>query len=80
VESFSGKLPDELPDREVFDTLLEAKVLIGRWRGARARAGSRDGGARVEGGQTEARPPRMHDPAGPPTLPHRGPFFRRLTE
>ena len=32
VESFNGKLSDELLDREVFDTLLEAKVLIERWR------------------------------------------------
>jgi transposase InsO family protein len=32
VESFNGKLRDELLDREVFDTLLEAKVLIERWR------------------------------------------------
>ena len=28
VESFNGKLRDELLNREVFDTLLEAKVLI----------------------------------------------------
>ena len=28
------KLRDELLDREVFDTLLEAKVLIERWRRA----------------------------------------------
>jgi putative transposase len=34
VESFNGKRRDELLDREVFDTLLEAKVLIGRWRKA----------------------------------------------
>jgi len=34
VESFNGKLRDELLDRKVFDTLLEAKVLIGRWRKA----------------------------------------------
>jgi len=34
VESFNGKLRDELLDREVFDTLLEAKVLLGRWRKA----------------------------------------------
>ena len=34
VESFNGKLRDELLDREVFDTLLEAKVLIERWRRA----------------------------------------------
>ena len=34
VESFNGKLRDELLDREVFDTLLEAKVLIGRWQKA----------------------------------------------
>jgi transposase InsO family protein len=32
IESFNGKLTDELLDREVFDTLLEAKVLIERWR------------------------------------------------
>lgn len=32
VESFNGKLRDELLEREVFDTLLEAKVLIERWR------------------------------------------------
>jgi putative transposase len=32
VESFNGKLRDELLDGEIFDTLLEAKVLIERWR------------------------------------------------
>ena len=32
VESFNGKLRDELLNCEVFDTLLEAKVLIERWR------------------------------------------------
>jgi len=32
LESFNGKLRDELLAREVFDTLLEAKVLIARWR------------------------------------------------
>lgn len=32
VESFNGKFRDELLDREVFDTLWEAKVLIERWR------------------------------------------------
>ena len=32
VESFNGKLQDELLAREVFDTLFEAKVLIERWR------------------------------------------------
>ncbi len=32
VESFNGKLRDELLDREIFYTLLEAKVLIERWR------------------------------------------------
>ena len=32
VESFNGKLRDELLKREWFDTLLEAKVLIERWR------------------------------------------------
>jgi len=33
-ESFNGKLRDELLNREVFDTLLEARVLIERWRQA----------------------------------------------
>jgi transposase InsO family protein len=32
IESFNGRLRDELLDREVFDTLLEAKVLVARWR------------------------------------------------
>jgi transposase InsO family protein len=32
IESFNGKFRDELLDREVFDTLLEAKVLVARWR------------------------------------------------
>jgi putative transposase len=32
IESFNGKLRDELLDREIFTTLLEAKVLIGSWR------------------------------------------------
>ncbi len=32
VESFNGKLRDELLDREVFYTLTEAKILIERWR------------------------------------------------
>lgn len=31
-ESFNGKLRDELLDRELFDTLYEAQVLIERWR------------------------------------------------
>ena len=32
IESFNGKLRDELLDREIFDTPLEAKVLTERWR------------------------------------------------
>ncbi len=32
VESFNGKFRAELLDRELFDTLLEAQVLIERWR------------------------------------------------
>ena len=32
IESFNGKLRDELLDREIFDTLFEAKVLMDRWR------------------------------------------------
>lgn len=32
VESFYGTLRDELRNGEIFDALLEAKVLMGRWR------------------------------------------------
>jgi Integrase core domain len=32
IESFNGKLRDELLDREIFDTLWEAKVLVACWR------------------------------------------------
>ena len=32
VESFNGKLRDELLNREIFYTVMEAKVLIERWR------------------------------------------------
>ena len=32
MESLNGKLRDELLEREAFDTLLKAKVLIERWR------------------------------------------------
>ena len=32
IESFNGKLRDELLAREVFTTLEEAKVLIEQWR------------------------------------------------
>ena len=32
IESFNGKMRDELLDREIFDTLAEAKVLISQWR------------------------------------------------
>jgi putative transposase len=32
IESFNGKLRDELLNGEVFDSLLEAKVIIERWR------------------------------------------------
>jgi putative transposase len=32
IESFNGKFRDELLDREVFTTLLEAQVLIETWR------------------------------------------------
>jgi putative transposase len=33
IESFNGKLRDELINREVFDSLAEAKVLLEAWRG-----------------------------------------------
>ena len=32
IESFNGKLRDELLNREVFATLAEAKILIKEWR------------------------------------------------
>ena len=32
IESFNGKLRDELLNREIFTTLTEAKVLIAEWR------------------------------------------------
>ena len=32
IESFNGKLRDELLNREIFTTLIEAKVLIADWR------------------------------------------------
>ena len=32
IESFNGKLRDELLNREIFTSLLEAKVLIENWR------------------------------------------------
>jgi len=32
VESFNGKLRDELLNLEAFDTLFEAQVLVERWR------------------------------------------------
>ncbi len=32
IESFNGKLRDELLNREIFMTLTEAKVLIAGWR------------------------------------------------
>ena len=32
IESFNGKMRDELLDREAFSTLTEAKVLIEQWR------------------------------------------------
>jgi transposase InsO family protein len=32
IESFNGKMRDELLDREIFFTLEEAKTLVARWR------------------------------------------------
>ena len=32
IESFNGKMRDELLRREIFDTLLEAQVLVEQWR------------------------------------------------
>ncbi len=33
IESFNGKMRDELLNREIFTTLTEAKVLINQWKG-----------------------------------------------
>jgi transposase InsO family protein len=30
--SFNGKMRDEVLNRELFDTIVEAKVLVERWR------------------------------------------------
>ena len=32
IESFNGKLRDELLNREILTTLIEAKILIEQWR------------------------------------------------
>jgi putative transposase len=32
VESFIGKLRDEVLNGEIFDTLLEARVIMERWK------------------------------------------------
>ena len=32
IESFNGKLRDELLDREIFTTLTEARVLLAQWK------------------------------------------------
>ena len=32
IESFNGKLRDELLDREIFTTLIEAQILVENWR------------------------------------------------
>jgi putative transposase len=52
VESFNGKLRDELLEREIFDTLREAKVLIERWHGSTTQFG------RTVRSATAPRPPR----------------------
>ena len=52
MESFNGKLRDELLNVEVFDTLWEAKVLAERWRRQSATASQRLGlSAAGAGGQ-----------------------------
>ena len=57
-ESFNGKLRDELLDREIFYTLLEAKVLIERWRqhDNRVRPHSSLRGDRIAAQHLRARP------------------------
>ena len=32
IESFNGKLRDELLNGEIFDTILEAEILLEKWR------------------------------------------------
>jgi hypothetical protein len=43
-----GKLRDELPERESFDTLLEAKVLVERWRQGISKVSAKSSGAMPE--------------------------------
>ena len=40
VESFNGRMRDELLDREIFYTVKEARQLIGRWEYNRVRPNS----------------------------------------
>ncbi len=62
VESFNGKLRDELLSAEVFNTLAEAKVLIEQWRGTTTRSGRTPRSA-------TGRPRRRWCCALPPMLP-----------
>ena len=32
IESFNGKIRDELLNREIFEPLFEAKAFVARWR------------------------------------------------
>jgi putative transposase len=50
IESFNGKLRDELLDCEVFNTLAEAQVLIERWRRHYCHASQHPSGYVVESG------------------------------
>ncbi len=64
VESFNGKLRDELLDREIFDTLLEAKVLIRAVAGAlQHRAATQLAGVSAAGAGGDRAPGRR--PSGP---------------
>jgi transposase InsO family protein len=51
VESFNGKLRDELLNAEVFNTLAEAKVLIEQWRVHYCLASQHPSGYVVENGR-----------------------------
>ena len=57
VESFNGKLRDELLNVEIFDTLWEAKVLVERWR--------REYNQRRPHSALAYRPPRRRRPNSP---------------
>jgi len=65
IESFNGKLRDELLNREIFTTLLEAKVLIENWR--------------MEYNQIRPHSSLGYRPPAPEAMPGKNPLIEKLT-